>query len=139
MIMTTLTPTMTMTMRMMTPTMMIKFTAKTMIQNTASYSQSSMLQTLIVYNTHFNIILQYVLVIFQLNVLCTNHPNHFICHFTWRIIITVTTIFFAGFYKVLTHNMKWNIIIHCATGMSSVTFQSIQLTTAKWITAIATR
>jgi hypothetical protein len=102
----------TVTMRMMTPTMMIKFIAKTMIQNTASYSQSSTLQTFTVYNTHFNIILQYVLLIsqavsyceiFQLNVLCTNHPNHFICHFTWRIIITV---FFAGYYKVLTHNMK---------------------------------
>lgn len=79
------------TMRMMTATTIIKFTAKTMIQNTAFYSQPSTLQILTLCNTHFNIILQYMLVIsqaasyhdiFQLNILCTNYPVHFICHFT---------------------------------------------------------
>ena len=81
----------TITMRTMTATTIIKFTAKTVIQNTASYPQSSTLQILTLYNTHFNIILQYMLVIsqaasycdiFQLNVLSTNHPIHFICNFT---------------------------------------------------------
>ena len=82
-----------------------------MIQNTAAYSQSSTSPTLTLYNTHFNIILQYMLVIsqaasycdiFQLNVLCTNHPIHFICHFTWIIItvITATAVFFAGYAAV---------------------------------------
>ena len=82
-----------------------------MIQNTASYPQSSTLQILTLYNTHFNIILQYVLVIsqaasycdtFQLNVLCTSHPIHLICHFTWIIItvIIATVIFFAGYAAV---------------------------------------
>jgi len=98
----------TMTMRMMTATMMIKFTAKKW-SRTLHPIQSSTLQILTLYNTSFNIILQYMLVIshaasycdiFQLNVLCTNHPVHFICHFTWIIITVITAVFFTGYAAV---------------------------------------